>query len=686
MPTKNNLEEVEYELEQKVERLELALEATNLGIWDFNPITGDTVWDETCKKLLGFPPHVRSDYSIYLQTIVEEHKPIVEDQVERSIKYGDPLNIQYQIVRPNDNKKRWMKSVGRTFFYDNKKAIRMVGTIEDITDQIESKEKLEETQKALKRKSEILITINEVGKNISAELDHKKVVQLITDAGTEITRAQFGAYFYNDVDGNGEKYMLFTHAGLGKNKFKNFPMPRNTKIFSPTFNGERIVRYDDVTKQKEFGQNDPYFGMPKGHPPVKSYLAVPVVSKSGDVLGGLFFGHSKPGVFTKESEEIIAGISSQAAVTLENAGLYEQTKRAHEAYKEQTQLIYRIFEEAPAVIIITKGKDHVYDFVNKKAREIFGDALKIGETSNAVRGIPKYSRFFEIIDGVYETGKPAMVSEVPIDLKDFALSNESNVRYFNSFYFPVKDNNGVIEGIIRYGLDITEQVKARKSIEDFMSIASHELKTPITTLMSYLELLQDQFYNQAEDNKKFFIERLGKGVNRLNNLVSDLLNVTRISKGRLQFNFEDFEAEAFIKEALDNIKPVAGRRKITFSGGTDKFIHGDKSRLEQVITNLVENALKYSEDQVDTILEADDYNIYFSVKDYGIGMDEKVIGKLFSQFYVIDEKKSTGLGIGLFISKEIIKGHNGDILVKSKPGKGSVFTIVLPALPIQKSN
>lgn len=682
MPYKKQLKEVQDELNRKADRLKIALEATGLGIWDFNPKTKELVWDEKCKALFGLPPDAPISYDTFQQRLVPEFRGKVDKLVKKAFNYesGGYYQTQYQMIRANDNQKRWVKSTGKVSFNEDKEAVRLVGTVQDITDIVHSREKLEQTQLALQRKTEVLQTINDIGKIISAELNHKKVVQLITDAGTEITRAEFGAYFYNETDDQGERYLLFTHSGLGKDKFNNYPMPRNTKIFGPTFKGERIVRYEDVTKQKEFGQNPPYFGMPKGHPPVKSYLAVPVFAKSGDVLGGLFFGHSKAGVFTQELEEIIAGIASQAAIAIENAELYEQARKANEAVREQSQLMYRIFEDAPAAIIITKGKDHVYEFINKKGREIFGNYFRIGANSNSVRNIPRYRKYFEILDNVYNTGESAIIPEIPIDLKDFNQQKKSDLRYFNSFYFPVKNNNGEIEGIIRYGLEITEQVKARKSIEDFISIASHELKTPITTVMSYLELLQDNFYADKPEEKQIFIDKLDKGIKRLNNLVSDLLDVTRISKGRLEFNFEDFAAEPFVKEALNNIIPIAGDRKIIFTGGTNNFINGDPRRLEQVITNLTINALKYSKDKIEVILDADERNIYLSIRDYGVGMDGKELKKLFSQFYVIDEKKSTGLGIGLYISKEIVKGHNGDILVKSKIGKGSVFTVILPAL------
>ena len=124
----------------------------------------------------------------------------------------------------------------------------------------------------------------------------------------------------------GESYLLYTLSGVPPEAFSKFPMPRNTDVFAPTFRGEGIVRSDDITKDPRYGRNAPYHGMPPGHLPVRSYLAVPVVSRAGDVLGGLFFGHSEIGIFTDEHEELVAGIAGHAAVALDNARLFRRAE------------------------------------------------------------------------------------------------------------------------------------------------------------------------------------------------------------------------------------------------------------------------------------------------------------------------------------------------------------------------
>jgi PAS domain S-box-containing protein len=183
--------------------------------------------------------------------------------------------------------------------------------------------------------------LNRAASALAVENDRHRVVQIVTDAGVDLTGAQFGAFFYNVVNEKGESYLLYTISGVPAEEFSKFPMPRNTEIFAPTFAGSTIVRSADITKDPRYGHNHPHRGMPAGHLPVRSYLAVPVVSRTGAVLGGLFFGHSTVGVFTERAERSLLGLSSEAAIAMDNVELahaalkeIEVRKRAEEALRQ----------------------------------------------------------------------------------------------------------------------------------------------------------------------------------------------------------------------------------------------------------------------------------------------------------------------------------------------------------------
>jgi signal transduction histidine kinase len=189
-----------------------------------------------------------------------------------------------------------------------------------------------------------LESLNHIQLSLAAELDQHKLLQMVTDVATELSGAQFGAFFYNVPgesvpgenvpEGSQDSYMLYTLSGASREDFAHLPMPRSTAVFGLTFHGESIIRLADVTQDERYGQNEPYFGFPPGHLPVCSYLAVPVISRTGEVIGGLFFGHSKRGVFTEQAEQLVSGIASQAAITLENARLYAQIREREAALRE----------------------------------------------------------------------------------------------------------------------------------------------------------------------------------------------------------------------------------------------------------------------------------------------------------------------------------------------------------------
>ena len=171
-------------------------------------------------------------------------------------------------------------------------------------------------------------TLNRIGSILASELKLERIVQTVTDETTALTGAQFGAFFYNVTDKQGEKYTLYTLSGAPRSAFENFGHPRPTPVFAPTFYGTSIVRSDDITKDPRYGQMPPYHGMPPGHLPVRSYLAVPVMSRNGSVIGGLFFGHEEIGVFTERAERLTSGIAAWAAVAMDNARLYEAEQQA----------------------------------------------------------------------------------------------------------------------------------------------------------------------------------------------------------------------------------------------------------------------------------------------------------------------------------------------------------------------
>ena len=193
---------------------------------------------------------------------------------------------------------------------------------------------LEAASAELAEQKRLLEILNRTAASVAAELNLERLVQMVTDVGVELTGAEFGAFFYNVVTEQGEAWQLYTVSGVDRENFTKFPYPRETAVFAPTFKAAAIVRSDDITLDPRYGHNAPYKGMPEGHLPVRSYLAAPVRSRSGEALGSLLFGHSAPGIFTASDEQLIVGIAAQAAVGIDNSRLYDKAQREIEERRQ----------------------------------------------------------------------------------------------------------------------------------------------------------------------------------------------------------------------------------------------------------------------------------------------------------------------------------------------------------------
>ena len=294
-------------------------------------------------------------------------------------------------------------------------------------------------------------TLGRIGLALASELDLQRIVQFVTDETTRLTDAQFGAFFYNVLDERGESYTLYTLSGVPREKFERFPMPRNTGIFNPTFRGEGVVRLDDVTQDPRYGKNAPYHGMPEGHLPVRSYLAAPVVSRSGEVLGGLFFGHERVGVFTDRHERLVTGVAAQAAIAIDNARLYRQVQESEERFRQLAENIGAVFwltdvetgrilyvspayEQVwgrPAAALLA-GRDSFLDSIHPDDRDQVGTALA---TPSAVH---------------------------PLAVEYRIVRPDGAIRWVADRGFPIRDAAGKVVRVA----GIAEDVTARRAAED----------------------------------------------------------------------------------------------------------------------------------------------------------------------------------------------------------------------------
>jgi PAS domain S-box-containing protein len=246
-------------------------------------------------------------------------------------------------------------------------------------------------------------------------------------------------------------------------------------------------------------------------------------------------------------------------------------------------------------------------------------------------------------------------------------------------------NDGKIVKWFGTNTDIDEQKQLQRQKDDFLGIASHELKTPVTSIKAYAQVLGAMLTKEGETKKAEMVTRMDAQVNRLTNLIGDLLDVTKINSGRLQFNKTWFDFNLAIHETVDDLQHTTQRHTLVEEFTPTQKIFSDKDRISQVITNLITNAIKYSphSDKIIISTKQDNDEVIVSVKDFGIGIPADKADRVFEQFYrVSGDKQHTfpGLGLGLYISSEIIKREGGRMWVTSVEGKGSDFCFALPII------
>ena len=439
---------------------------------------------------------------------------------------------------------------------------QFIGVVEDIT----ARKRAED---ALRDESRILELLNETGRTLASTLELHALIQAVTDAATELSGAEFGAFFYQTTDEKGDALLLHTLSGAPCEAFEKVGDPQASALFGPTLRGEPPIR------------SAPHSSLLNGSLPVRSYLAVPVRSRSGEIIGGLFLGHVQPAIFTERTERLIVGVAAQAGIAVDNARLYEAAQNAAE---ERKTLL---------------------------------------ESERAARG----------------------VAERMSDVKD-----------------------------------------------EFLATLSHELRTPLNAILGWSQVLRSGVRNPADLVKG--LETIERNARSQTRLIEDLLDMSRITSGKLRLDVQPLQPVSFIEAAVETVKPAAdakGIRLETFLNPSAGPISGDPSRLQQVIWNLLSNAIKFTpkDGKVQILLERVNSYIEINVSDTGVGIRPEFIPHLFERFRQGDAsttRRYGGLGLGLSIVKSLVELHGGTIAVKSPgEGRGTTVTVKLPLAIVHRT-
>lgn len=401
---------------------------------------------------------------------------------------------------------------------------------------------------------------------------------------------------------------------------------------------------------------------------ITAYCCHPLNTADGTVAGTLSFGAKNRETFKKDDIELMKAVANQISTAL------SQQKIKAEVRQRERQL-QNIIDSTPDIICV-KDPEGKFVTVNRTLKDMLGrsqEELK-GKTDYDLFAEEEAEKFRQHDKRIIETGIPQQVEET------VTVNNGYHVFLANKF--PLYDSHGSISAVGTVSTDITDRKKLEEKKDEFLSMASHELKTPLTSIKVYIQLLERIIKDMGNDKAIALISKTDIYIDRLNSLISDLLDVSKIQAGKLQLTKETFDIRDLVRQGIESIQLTSRHHTIELNGTISHPVSGDRNRLEQVLVNFLTNAIKYSpgKDRVVVSTRRVNGEIRVSVTDFGIGIPKEKQKMLFSRFYRVDEDKQQfpGLGIGLYISSEIIKLHNGRVWMKSIPGKGSTFSFSLP--------
>jgi PAS domain S-box-containing protein len=337
---------------------------------------------------------------------------------------------------------------------------------------------------------------------------------------------------------------------------------------------------------------------------------------------------------------------------------------------------FKLIADNIPVIVWTANPDGSVDYFNKRYSDYTGldGVAALGTGWQDALHPDDLQRTFEVWQRALQTGNPYQINY------RFMSASDNNYRWQLAKAIPLKDGNGKVIKWFGIVSDIHEQKLAERQKDEFLSIASHELKTPLTSVKAFLQLSQKAI--PATEKAYGFINKASSQLVRLESLISDLLDVSKINAGKMHYNLEQFEFSAAINEAVESVQQANAKYQIITARNDEVWYTGDRLRIEQVINNFLINAIKYSPNANQIIVRSEVHqnNLVVSVQDFGIGIAAENLNKLFDRYYRVDNTsmRFQGLGLGLYISSEIIKRHNGSFWIESEPDKGSTFYFLLP--------
>lgn len=670
----------QYNLQQQIretrDRLELALDASNMGTWDWDISTDRVIYDKRWAGIVGYSlEELAPNMNTYSNLIHPEDRSLVFNRIREHLTGERPdFNIEHRI-RKKTGDYIWTLSKGRVIETDiSGKPVRACGTMLDITRRKTVQEMLRLSEE--RYRTYIKLTLDgiyriELSEPIPASLSPDRQVDLFYERAqvAEANRAFARMYGFQSEEELTGKTLAQFHGGREKEQNRLF--------------------------LKTFAQSD--------------YRISNFISDEVDINGNQhFFLNNVFGIV--EGGKLVRVWGTQRDVTDLRRTQMAEEQHLKELTK-QKQFVQKIFDTNPNVLYVYDLKTRAPLFQNRHVALAIGytdeQILEMGsrvlETMLHPDDLPKVSQHFRNMVSAADD----QILSIEYRMKD----TSGNWHWFMSHDTPfARDEQGRVTQIIGTATDVTELKQAQADLTryqyklesanhkltfmnstlqnankrlmnidkvktEFVSMASHELRTPITSVLGFAQTLLAPDITLEREESRHYLQIIEKEAIRLRDLVSDLLDLSKIESGRTEFKKEQVNLEELVRNALEYLKVSPGKEiSIVSDDWGRKPIKGDREKIRRVILNIIENALRFGT-RVEVQISGEPHERLVRISDNGPGIAPKHREKIFEKFYRVQEEKTpgTGSGLGLSIAKEIVQSHGGRIWVESELGQGSTF-------------
>ncbi|WP_158795489.1 ATP-binding protein [Pedobacter sp. L105] len=640
-------------------QLHLAVNAAKMGSWNIDPETKALHYNTMLAELYGYEGPGLMTYADAIGQVTEDYRDQLLDQIEEAISHGGDYDITYTQRRFDNNELIWLRSMGKVTPDSHGDYTVFSGVVMDITEQVKAGQLLEQGAKEQQLLNDQLAAINEKMTGVNEQLyqTQEDLVKTLSEVAESEARLRY----------------LLEDAPIAIAVMKGRELvieAANKKILEIWGKSSKIIGQPLHLALPELQGQDFLAWMDKVYITGEPFIGTEVMAFL-EVKGTL------EEVYSNFVYHPIKGPDGQTNSIMVVVNVVTEEVKAKQRIETAQQQFRQAIDSANlGTWSVDPERSHLT--LSERSKQLFGVPLdKEVSFSEAMEAVdPDYH---ELIHTTVTKGLVLYEScDIEYPINSLVSKQRKWLRVTGKMFFDDGNKPAHFSGII---MDITDRKLEEQRKDDFISVASHELKTPITTLKGSIQLLRRMKDRAPKEVLSDLIEQANKSMDKVNGLIDNFLNVNLLSDGQIPLNKKTFTVSEMLDGCCNHVRS-AGHYELILEGDRELQVFADQDRIDQVVVNFVNNAVKYAplSTKIYLIIEKFGQMVKISVKDTGPGIPPEKVGHLFGRYYRADYSgfQYSGLGLGLYISAEIIKRHDGEIGVDSELGKGSTFWFTLP--------